>query len=772
MIRSAIVILAALALAGTSVGQVAPERGVEAVEGRRLYAEDVVVRAVPADARQLLALTSLARSVWSHGTGIGVEIDVQMDRSRLPALQEAGVRFEVIVPDLAAAIAAEREQVEQAHTLRDAGFFTTYRTCEELDAFIDQLQAQYPQLVSTFFVGFSVEGRPIRGLRITGPGDAAARPGILLDGMQHAREWISPMTVAYIADQLLGRYETDTRVRALIDNLDYYIVPVVNPDGYAYTWTSDRLWRKNRRNNGDGSFGVDLNRNWPVQWGTSGTSTNPGDETFCGTGPLSEPETAQLAQFMTGLSGKLVAHIDFHSYSQLVLWPYSYGTVSPPEPDKTAVTTGANLMRAAIGKSAGVGYQAMRSADLYASSGDIIDWSYRERHNKAFTIELRDTGNSGFILPASEILPVGRENFDAVVAMSELFAAQVRFTLPEPLPVVMTPDASTSVRVTLAADYSSIAPGSAKIYTRVKGSAGIFTPADLTLQTGTTYAGPIPAVGCGSSVEYYFEAANAGGVVARYPLGAPSQVFTLDALSSSVVVSDPCEVAGGWTVGAPGDTATAGKWQCATPLATSAQPGADHSAAGVNCWITDARAGSSAGTYDVDNGATSLISPVYDLASVPSDFVARDGLITYWVWFSNSYLNRPDDVFPIWLSNDAGQSWSVCDLLSTTTGAWVQRSVRVQGLVGRTQNMRLKFVAQDFSPTSTVECGVDDVTVALLGCQRSAADIDGDGDVDLDDFFAFFGCFDTGGACADTNHDGSVDLEDFFLFFNAFDHAG
>ncbi len=734
------------------------------------YDGQMVVRAEPADARQLLALTTLARSVWSHRVGIGLPVDVQIDKDRLAVLEATGLKPEVLIPDLQAAIVSERAQVEQVRALRDAAFFQTYRTYEELDGFIDQLAQQYPGMTSTFFVGLSGEGRAIRGIRITGPGNASARPALLIDGTQHAREWISPMTVAYIGEQLLARYATDVRVRTLLDNVEILVVPVVNPDGYAYTWSTERLWRKNRTDNGDGTFGVDLNRNWPVGWGGTGASHSTGDETYCGLGPLSEPEALAMSNLIVSLDGKLVGHIDFHSYSQLVLWPYSYAGITPPEPDRTPLITASNLMRAAIGSSSGTGYQAMRSADLYASGGDIIDWSYRERHNKAFTIELRDTGNSGFVLPASEIVPVGEESLGAVLALGDYLVTPVRFSLPEPLPVVMAPDSGAIVRVSLTADTTTIASGTAVIRTRVSG-AEQFNTTPLTLQSGSVYTGAIPAVGCGSAVEYYFEATTASGAVCRYPLGAPDRVFRLEALSERNVVDDPCETAGNWTVTLPTDSATAGKWSNGSPIQTAAQPGTDHSPSGVNCFITDPRGGSSAATYDLDNGNTTLITPRLDASARPSDFVVRDAMVSYWTWFSNSYLNRNDDVFPIWLSNDDGVTWKMCDTFATTTTAWTQRKVRVGTLMPRTDKMRVRFVGQDYSPTSTVECGIDDFKLDLLGCVRSPADIDADGDVDLDDFFAFFACFDVAGACADVNANGEVDLDDFFLFFGAFDHG-
>src|SRR6185436_17289909 len=102
----------------------------------------------------------------------------------------------------------------------------------------------------------------------------STRSSVLFNGCQHAREWASPMTAMYVADTMLGSYATDTRVHALLDKIEVIVIPIVNVDGYEYTWasSSNLLWRKNRRNNGNGSFGVDLNRNWGHQWGGEGAS--------------------------------------------------------------------------------------------------------------------------------------------------------------------------------------------------------------------------------------------------------------------------------------------------------------------------------------------------------------------------------------------------------------------------------------------------------------------------------------------------------------------
>ena len=137
------------------------------------------------------------------------------------------------------------------------------------------------------------------------------------------------MTGMFLADRLVESADTDPRVHALLSRAEIFVIPVVNPDGYFFTWSdsANRLWRKNRRNNGDGTFGVDNNRNWGYEWGGAGASTQTSSETYRGTGPFSEPETAAMRDFFNARPN-IVSNIDFHSYSQLVLSPWAY-TVAP-----------------------------------------------------------------------------------------------------------------------------------------------------------------------------------------------------------------------------------------------------------------------------------------------------------------------------------------------------------------------------------------------------------------------------------------------------------
>ncbi|CAF3636880.1 unnamed protein product [Rotaria sordida] len=211
------------------------------------------------------------------------------------------------------------------------------------------------------------------------------------DGGIHAREWISPATVIYIAYSLLSKYGQDPNITHLVDQFDYYILPVFNVDGYAYTWTTDRLWRKTRsKTSVPNCYGADPNR---------GSSNNPCDDTFCGDKAFSEIETAQVAKFITDQRGTIVNYINFHSYSQLWMSPWSYTTM------KTAQfklhDDGSIQAVDALTAVHGIRYQHGSVAQLISpTSGSTIDWIYGIANvTFSYGIELRDTASVRSIFP-------------------------------------------------------------------------------------------------------------------------------------------------------------------------------------------------------------------------------------------------------------------------------------------------------------------------------------------------------------------------------------
>lgn len=151
---------------------------------------------------------------------------------------------------------------------------------------------------------------------------------IAINKFKFSREWISPATVTYIINEFIEDWEDQPDY---IKNIDWYILPVQNPDGYEYTHIGDRYWRKNRRKTSPYCYGTDLNRNYGYKWGGKGTSQNPCSEVYAGSGPFSEPETRAVRDFMSRSSANFKAFLSFHSYGQYILYPWGYENVVPPD---------------------------------------------------------------------------------------------------------------------------------------------------------------------------------------------------------------------------------------------------------------------------------------------------------------------------------------------------------------------------------------------------------------------------------------------------------
>ena len=290
-----------------------------------------------------------------------------------------------------------------------AGFFADYRDGAAIDAHLDELAAEHPDVARTFAIGRSYEGRLIRVIEI-GRGDVA----IAIDGGHHAREWISVMTPACIADRLVRGDTSDPRIHRILDRVRFAIVPIVNPDGYAYTWTTDRSWRKNRR----GGNGVDLSRNYSVGWGTAGSSDDPTSPNYRGEAPFSEPETRAMRDLFD--TRAFAAHVDFHSYSQVLVYPWSHRRDDPPDRDRLALI--AERTRAAMTAAHGERYTVRAGSELQRGAGGTAgDWSYGERGALSLLVELRpgSAAGGGFELPPDQIIPTCDEALAGVLALAE-----------------------------------------------------------------------------------------------------------------------------------------------------------------------------------------------------------------------------------------------------------------------------------------------------------------------------------------------------------------
>ncbi len=364
--------------------------------------------------------------IWSHGLRAGY-VDARVTPEQRAALEERGATFLVLNKNLGPQVEAERARLngvrEKVVGQRGGGFnYTDFFPYETMIDYLNELVAAHPDLAEMHDFGSTIEGRTVWGIRITGPGDSASRPGLLFHGIEHAREWIGGPVPIYAAEHLLTHYGTDPDITDLVDRIDWYFIPVMNPDGYVYSWGPNRYWRKNRRDNGGGSFGVDPNRNWGHEWGGSGSSGNPNDQTYRGTAPFSEPETRNIRDFILD-HGRIRAYIDFHAYGQYILWPWAYTDVLPP--DHGAFIEVGYEMRDAIQALHGRFYTSGPvGSTLYLAAGASVDWVYVamdvDPFLHAYTIELR--GND-FVIPPSEIIPTCEENLQAILSLARATTA-------------------------------------------------------------------------------------------------------------------------------------------------------------------------------------------------------------------------------------------------------------------------------------------------------------------------------------------------------------
>ncbi|KAI8874260.1 peptidase M14, carboxypeptidase A, partial [Ramicandelaber brevisporus] len=285
-----------------------------------------------------------------------------------------------------------------------------YHNLADITTFYKNLAAQYPSVVKYIpSIGKSVSGKDIFAIEIT---SSVSPPGgkknAYFQFNIHAREWISGALGQYFSEQLASGYGSNSRVTNILDNVKVAIVGVVNPDGYAYTWTNDRLWRKNRR----GSYGVDLNRNYAFGWGGQGASTNPNDETYRGPSAASEPEVQATQNYFKSLPNKIVG-LDAHSYSEYILRPYGYTGSLPPAADQSKYVAVANKMVSTIAASRGKRYQSLSIySGLYPASGGASDYFYGKTPAGSggtgaygLSVELSPSSSNfnGFVLPPSEI---------------------------------------------------------------------------------------------------------------------------------------------------------------------------------------------------------------------------------------------------------------------------------------------------------------------------------------------------------------------------------
>lgn len=238
-------------------------------------------------------------------------------------LAQNNISYEVVNEDVLADAIKESEENERFCIASDERMGTDcYRSHDEINNWLDELQKEYPQRVFVKQVGFSYEQRVLKTITITNGDGRKNKKAIFVDSGMHAREWISPSTGIYVIQQLVENFEAN---KALLENFDWIVMPIINADGYEYTRSkpANRMWRKTRQPYKTCS-GVDPNRNFDFMFGFAGTSTLSCMDTYRGPNPFSEPETTVLRDILLSLKGKISFYLTLHSHGAYLLYPWGY----------------------------------------------------------------------------------------------------------------------------------------------------------------------------------------------------------------------------------------------------------------------------------------------------------------------------------------------------------------------------------------------------------------------------------------------------------------
>jgi len=382
-------------------------------EEKTRYDEYTMVRFFGLHGKDIQNFEDLNIDVWAHNL---IEVpswgDVMLHQDQLDKFLELYPNHKIVYDNVQSEIDRHEEEMRIARAQPNISIFEHFPTNDEVNTFLDETVRAHPTVAKHVYIGGSAttpNGNIITGIELGSNPNAKI---YFIHCTIHAREWITTTSCCYIIEQLLS---TDSQ---LLNQYRWVIVPVFNPDGYIYSHTTTRLWRKNRQtNSGSSCVGTDLNRNFAIGFGGSGSSGDPCSETFRGgPNPFSAPETRMESNWLISNAGKIFAYMDVHSYGGLILSPWAYSMDLPPDyPELRELMIKA---RAAIIGVTGETYQYGSSSNLlYISSGGSKDWTYGDPRLDIFTSFSIETLGTSFTPPISFILPRAREIWAACKAL-------------------------------------------------------------------------------------------------------------------------------------------------------------------------------------------------------------------------------------------------------------------------------------------------------------------------------------------------------------------
>eukprot|EP01080_Neovahlkampfia_damariscottae_P004286 gene4286-7622_t len=310
----------------------------------------------------------------------------------------------------------------------ETDFFKKYHTLSEYEIWLNTIVNSYPDLAEKMIIGKSYENRDIFGIKITKKTNYIKSSIVITSGL-HAREWAGITSSFWMIYDLLTNSNSTTQF--LLETIEWHIIPIMNPDGFTYSVTTNRLWRKSRSpNSGSGCIGTDLNRNWNYQWNSGGSSTDPCSELYRGSSADSEIEVKAIINYISSLSN-VKFYLDIHAYSQLLMRPYGYSKSVPP--DETELTLINTKMSQNITSTFSKFYQPGRiSVVIYEASGSGVDWCYGKNGIFSFAAEVRPqfSEEGGFLLPADQIIATGQEMMNGVIEMAKFIINKTDNIIP------------------------------------------------------------------------------------------------------------------------------------------------------------------------------------------------------------------------------------------------------------------------------------------------------------------------------------------------------
>ncbi|CAB3219977.1 unnamed protein product [Arctia plantaginis] len=374
-------------------------------------------------------ISTLDVDIWQYGEPEVRDALVMLTPANretfLAAMDDKGVEHYVKMANVTKALEEEEKRLLKSSRQSDQELiFQKYPRYAEIDEYLESIAAQYPDIVTLVNVGKSFEGRDIKYLKISTTNFMdTSKPIYFMDASMHAREWVTTPVTLYSIYRLVENLRTEDN--DLLTDIDWIILPLVNPDGYEYTHTHERLWRKTRSINPttDTCIGVDANRNFDVAFNTVGVSSNPCAMTYPGWEPFSEVETRYVRDILFEHLDRIQIYMNIHSHGNWLLFAYGDQTLPPnaAQIHQVAAATGAAIDAVKLPQAGfyRVGNSAML---LYGSSGSAQDYGQLVGVPFSYTLELPGYGY-GFLVPEDYIDQINTETWLGIAVSARLSRA-------------------------------------------------------------------------------------------------------------------------------------------------------------------------------------------------------------------------------------------------------------------------------------------------------------------------------------------------------------